>query len=461
MKNIIIPSGFKPEPHQMVVMKKFNEGIRFILKRWPRRAGKDLMDWIITVREMVKRPGNYCYFYPTFSMGRTAFWENKTNEGRPFLDYLLNGTEAGDDIEKCPIVKSLNNQDMKIELHSGSIFRVMGTDNIDRIRGSNPIGAVMSEYAFQDPRAWEVISPILLMNGGWALFNSTPDGENHMYHLEMAVQDNPQWYVDVKQSLWPERPNYLQPRNPGIIELERASGKPESWMEREYGASYGSSIEGSFYGNELREATKAGRIGSFMYNPNKPVSTFWDIGFNDDTVIWFRQTDGDRIIFIDYLEDHGQPMSYYVRELANRGYRYATHYLPHDAENQTGHSDTLKQELESFARQYDISDNFETIPKTRSVQGDIYKTRERFYRYHFNAATCSTGIDRLRRYHRKYDYKTGSFMEQHAKDGNQHAADALRMEATSGSDADVFIEDETYDDFKVINSFDPFNYRVG
>ena len=64
---------------------------------------------------------------------------------------------------------NVNNTDMRLELKNGSIYQVVGTDNVDRLVGSNPIGVIFSEFSLQDPRAWDLVRPILAENGGWAV----------------------------------------------------------------------------------------------------------------------------------------------------------------------------------------------------------------------------------------------------------------------------------------------------
>jgi hypothetical protein len=76
---------------------------------------------------------------------------------------------------------------MKIEFFNGSVYQIVGSDNVDALRGAGIKGAVFSEYAEQRPTAWEVIQPMVMATNGWALFNFTPKGHNHAYELwEMA-----------------------------------------------------------------------------------------------------------------------------------------------------------------------------------------------------------------------------------------------------------------------------------
>lgn len=73
------------------------------------------------------------------------------------------------------LIESENSQELKITLKNGSFIQVLGSENIDGLRGIAPKGIVFSEYAFQNPTAWAVMRPILAENGGWAIFNSTPN----------------------------------------------------------------------------------------------------------------------------------------------------------------------------------------------------------------------------------------------------------------------------------------------
>jgi hypothetical protein len=86
---------------------------------------------------------------------------------------------------------------MTITLTNGSILQMVGADNIDRIVGTNPVGCVFSEYSLMKPEVWELISPILVENGGWAVFIFTPRGRNHAFNLLEAAKNDPDWHVEI------------------------------------------------------------------------------------------------------------------------------------------------------------------------------------------------------------------------------------------------------------------------
>ena len=63
-----------------------------------------------------------------------------------------------------------------------------------------------------------------------------------------------------------------------------------------------------------------------------PVSTFWDLGMNDTTAIWFVQIHGKEVRVIDHYEMSGEGLEHYVAHIMSKPYRYDKHYLPHDVQ---------------------------------------------------------------------------------------------------------------------------------
>lgn len=74
---------------------------------------------------------------------------------------------------------------------------MVGADNIDRIVGTNPIGVVFSEYSLMKPDVWNLISPILRENDGWAIFIMTPRGTNHAWDLMQTIKNDKNWFVQT------------------------------------------------------------------------------------------------------------------------------------------------------------------------------------------------------------------------------------------------------------------------
>lgn len=108
-------------------------------------------------------------------------------------------------------------------------------------------------------------------------------------------------------------------------------------------------LDGAVYADEMRKMREEGRIGRVPYEPSKPVYTFWDLGFGDNTAIWFVQSVGMQVRVIDYYSANRQPLTHYVQMLQSRGYVYAEHGLPHDARHANlGTGKTVQEMLEEL-----------------------------------------------------------------------------------------------------------------
>jgi len=186
MSTITLPFKFKAREYQIPVLKAWDSGIKRIFWVAHRRSGKDKTIFANLPKRMMERVGTYYYFLPTYSQAKKVIWAGADKDGFRFLDHFPK-----------EIVKEVNQSDMKIELVNGSILQMVGADNIDRIVGTNPIGVIFSEYSLMKPDVWNFISPILLENGGWAIFIMTPRGANHAWDLMTTIKDDPSWFVQI------------------------------------------------------------------------------------------------------------------------------------------------------------------------------------------------------------------------------------------------------------------------
>ena len=169
-------------PYQQKVEDKFNDGIQRHLLIWHRRAGKDVFCLSKARQEAAKRIGAYVHFFPKHIQARRAMWQGvDPKKGARFIDVAFGDIEA-----------DRNNTEMFIEMMNGSTWQLLGSDNYDRVVGANIVGAVFSEWALCDPRAWDYIRPMILENNGWAIFITTYRGRNHAWQMVQQLQDNPE-----------------------------------------------------------------------------------------------------------------------------------------------------------------------------------------------------------------------------------------------------------------------------
>jgi len=266
---VTIPYGFTPRDYQLPFLRAADAGIKRIVVVWHRRAGKDKTLFNLVVKRALERVGAYYYFFPTYRQGKKILWDGMDKGGSPFLAHI-----------PASLIQSKNDTEMKIRLINGSVIQIIGTDNVDSIVGTNPIGCVFSEYALQDPLAWEYIRPILRENGGWAVFNFTPRGRNHGYALYQIALKNPdEWYCEV---LTVDDTGALTRAD---IQAERDAGMAEGLIQQEFFCSFDAANDNQLiHFDHLIAASRADTAGDGS-TPHTRVAVDVADGGVDATVI--------------------------------------------------------------------------------------------------------------------------------------------------------------------------------
>ena len=420
---VTLPYNWAPRDYQLPAWRALEAGAQRVLLVWHRRAGKDNLGLNWTVRSSMQRVGMYWHVFPTYNQGRKALWNGATKEGRRFLDFWPKQL-----IKRGPV-----EDEMLIELVNGSIWQVVGTDNIDRLVGANPVGVVMSEYPLQDPRAWDLLRPILSENEGWAIFPYTPRGRNHGYELyqnavEKLVPKWPgRWFVQKLSvdDTWKhdEEGRKVPVITQEIIEEDRLSGMAPELIDQEYYVSFDAPLIGSYYGDAMKEAEAQGRIGEVPWDPRLPVDTWWDIGTRDSTSIWFAQVQGMKVNIIDYYEASGKGIEHYKKILDERPYAYGRHIGPHDLKKtEFGTGKKIIEQATTLGIRF-------TVAKKLLVQEGVTAVRSLLFRCYFNRATCDRGIRALKEYRKEWDEDRKCFGDHPVHDWTSHGADAFRYGA--------------------------------
>ena len=201
--------------------------------------------------------------------------------------------------------------------------------------------------------------------------------------------------------------------------MYRLDMTPEQF-EQEFECSFEAAIIGAYFGKELADADRHGRITAVEPAPGVPVHTAWDLGIGDSTAIWLWQAVGSEVRVIDHIENHGQGLPWYVAELASRGHRYGFDYLPHDAKvRELGTGKTRVETLQGMGRKCRL------VPAHKIMDG-INAARLMIPRTWFDATKCRYGVEALRQYHAEYDDKTRAFKDAPRHDWTSHTADAFR-----------------------------------
>ncbi len=370
-----------------------------------RRAGKTvacIMDLVDAALRCTKQDPRFAYVAPYYAQAKDVAWNYLKRYTAP-----IPGAEP-------------NESELRVDLPGGARIRLYGADNYDRIRGVYLDGIILDEYADMDPRAWsEVIRPALSDRKGWAVFIGTPKGRNGFFDIHELARSSPDWFSAV-----------LKASETGLLESEeladaRLTMTPEQYAQ-EYECSFDAAILGAYFGKEIAEAERAGRITKVEPAPGVPVQTAWDLGIGDSTSIWFWQVAGKEIRVVDHYENHGQPLPHYVAMIKTRGYHYGGKprcWVPHDAKVRS--LETGRTRVETLQ---DLGMDVMLVPDHK-VEDGINGARVSFGRMWFDESKCKFGLEALRQYRTEFDEKTKAFKNTPKHDWTSHAADAYIKEA--------------------------------
>ncbi len=407
MTRIRIPN-FTPRAYQLNILRALEKPRARAVAVWHRRGGKDLTLGHGTCAAAHRRKGAYWHVFPTEIQGRKAIWEGFTKDGQRIMEQIF-----PKEIRKSP-KEFLPKAEMVVELKCGSLWRLLGSDKISSV-GAGPVGVVMSEYSLQKPSAWNYIRPMLDENDGWAAFPYTPRGHNHGKQLFDMAMENPEWFCER-----------LTLKDTGAYDYEttianaRASGMPEALIQQEYMCDFEAALVGSVYGDLLNALPQAP-----IDDGTSGVYTSWDLGFSDATAIWFWRLVAGRVEFIDYLENHGKPLSFYFDELDRRGYQYRKHWLPHDA-NQHTLASTVSILDQCVAR---WGPSMVAIGPSLSFMDGIQAGRWLLEKGTRFGPKCAEGLEALKLYHYEYDEDRKSYGMKPEHDWTSHCGDAFRYTA--------------------------------
>lgn len=419
MAQVTLPANnWQPRTYQLPFWKYMmgREDGRAVLA-WHRRAGKDLTCINMCATKSLKRVGLYWLVFPLLNQGRRIAWTGMDGGGIPFIKAW---PEA--------LVASKQGGEMRITLKNGSVIQIMGADRPDTAVGANPIGIVFSEYSLCDPTIWQLTAPILAENGGWAVFNGTPRGQNHFYDILEEAKINKSWYA-----------SHLTARDtravtPEKLEEARRELKNEALFQQEFMTSFSSPLQGAYYDSEMKLLSNEDRfLEHITPDPKLEVHTAWDLGVADSTSIWFYQQFQSEIRILDYYENSGEGLPFYLRVLKqwerDHNVVYGKHFAPHDIKVKEFTSGKSRYET---ARE--LGFRFDIVPK-HTLEDGIDQARALLPRCWFDRARCHRGINALKSYRKEWDALRNTFKPKPLHDWSSHAADAFRYLAWGFKDA--------------------------
>jgi hypothetical protein len=406
LAEVIIP--YKPREPQLKI-HELMDNHRFGVVVAHRRMGKTVSAINHLIKDAVlntKENPRYAYIAPTYGQAKRVAWDYLCKYARP-----LGGTE--------------NISELRVDF-MGRRIQLYGSDNPDSLRGQYFDGVILDEIGDQNPKIWtEILRPALSDRMGFCLFIGTPKGQNHFKDLRDRAEDTPEWgLLEFKASetnIVPE------------AELKAArSEMGEDKYQQEFECSFHAAVEGSYYGKLMNDLEEKGRMVEVTRDDLCQTFTAWDLGMGDSTSIWVAQTTGQEVRIMDYVENHGQGLDWYVNWIKDNNWTNASHKLPHDVSvRELGTGKSRLEMLQGAGLNVDV------LPRL-SVDDGIQAVRRLLPKCWFNMPKVRQGVDCLRNYRREYDEKRNVFYEKPLHDWASHGSDAFRylaigLDNTQGS----------------------------
>jgi phage terminase large subunit len=404
-----ISTGYVARPLQRELHMKCR---RFSVLVMHRRFGKTV--WAINhtidkgLRNARHNP-QYAYLAPFRDQAKRIAWEYLKQYTQNIPGVEVNEAELRVDIPRP-------DKDDRVRI------MLMGADNYDAIRGMYLDGVILDEFAQINPIAWrEVLRPALSDRLGWAIFLGTPKGRNEfcdMYEraVKLMAADDKEWFAALYRA-----------SETGIIPKEELESlkkdMSEDEYEQEYECSFQAGVAGAYFSKEMASAEKEGRICAVPYDPALSVLTYWDLGLDDVTGIWFMQRHFAQWRAIKYIQAPDTSLTEWIKIVRDTRYVLGQMHFPHDIQVRdliTGKSryDTAVQLVgRSMVR---------VIPKIESKLDSIEAARRMIPRTVFDEKNCERGIKALKQYQRKWDPKNQSYSPKPMHNWASNASDAFQ-----------------------------------
>ncbi len=229
---------------------------------------------------------------------------------------------------------------------------------------------------------------------------------------------------------------HLMKADPAYYEwLNGLSGTlKKQWLEGEWN-DY--TIKGAYYIEQMKVADEENRVTSVPYTAGLPTWSFWDIGVRDKTVIIsIQRTPAGIYNVVDTYAKSGGNLQEFANHLINlsnaRGFRYLSHFLPHDA---AVRSVETGQRRDVAIRKAGLT-AVRVLKRTSDVLQDIDVTRGIIQKCFFDISRdnydeggeCHNQrlVDALFTYHAKFNETTQQYSQKPEHTWESDYADAFR-----------------------------------
>lgn len=322
--------------------------------------------------------------------------------------------------------------DTAIKGQNGTEFFFFGVKhNTDEIKSTEGIDICWIEEAHKlTEESWDIIDPTIRKEGSeiWITFNTRFKFD---YIYKLFVVDTP------PEGSWVQMVNHKDnPYLTGVLIQQMATMREKDYEKylHIWEGQLKQLAEGAIFKDQILAAKKDNRFTKIPIESTVEVHTFWDLGKNDHTAIWFMQEVGKEKRLIDYYENRLKDISHYCRVIKGQcpeeseeanyrrsRYLYGTHFMPHDVEVQLlGMVKNRKQQFEEGGVR-----PVKTVPRIKVKSQAIELGRRLFDSCWFDESRCERGIDALSNYRYEYNDERDAYNQTPYHDWASNGADAF------------------------------------
>lgn len=267
--------------------------------------------------------------------------------------------------------------------------------------------------------SWKVLIPTIRKAGSeiWVSFNTR--FKTDATYKRFIVKENRPPDALVKKVSWRDNPWFPEELR---IEKDHLYATDYEDYLHVWEGELKVYAEGAIYAKQLQTIRKRGQVCQIPIEAALVVNTYWDLGHNDETAIWFEQQVGPQRRFIDYYENRLMDIEHYARVLAERDYLYGRHYMPHDIQIKVLGMPKSRYELFIDAGVSPII----TVPKIPSKNEGIDLTRAAMMAAWFDKDRCERGLECLSNYQYIYDENEDTYRLVPHHNWASNGADAFR-----------------------------------
>lgn len=289
--------------------------------------------------------------------------------------------------------------------------------NIDSIKSKEGIDIVwVEEAANVSKQSWDTLIPTIRKDGSeiWITFNPLLD-EDETYERFVL---NPPVDSVVCKTTW--RDNKWLPE---VLRKEKddLQARDPVAYDNVWEGNCKAAVDGAIYAEELNKAQQQGRIREVKYDPLYPVSAFLDLGWADNTSIWFLQIVNGEFRLIGSYQNQFQKTPHYVEYMQKTGYTFNRIVLPHDAEAE--HANADRTWLQIYRQAFPNARVY--AGERRAVALRLEAAKNIFDKCVFDKEKCADGLSALRRYHFATNPDTGRLTSEPFHGEESNYADAF------------------------------------